>query len=87
MKRLWTHMRALWPRWTLLPAAPFVLLPLYRLAQGDIRGEIFIVAFVAVFLAYWNQRTKRLLVVIYPLFLVGLLYEMMGPIKNVGLTE
>lgn len=87
MKRLWAHMRELWPRWTLLPAAPFVLLFVFQLGQGIFRGEILIVAFLAVFLSYWNQRTKRLMVVIYPLFLVGLLYEMMGPIKNLGLSE
>jgi len=64
-----------------------VLLALISLGLGEFRMELVLVAFIAVFLAYWNQRTKKLLVVMYPLFLVGLLYEAMGPIQNWGLTE
>ncbi len=85
--RLWAHMRRLWPRWTLLPAAPFVVYSLFRLAQGDFRWEIIAALVIAPTLAYASAGTKRLFVLMYPLLLVGILYDGMGPLKNLGLTE
>ncbi len=85
--RIWRHMRALWPRWTLLPPAPFVLWPLYCFSRGEYgRWELWILVFFGLFVPYWNARTKKLYVGIAPLALVGPLYDAMRFIQNLGIT-
>lgn len=86
MRQLWAHMRSLWPRYTLLPPLPWVGWGVYQLARGNIRWELIAAIVAALLLAYFNQRTKRLLIGIYPLCLVGVLYESMALIRNVGLS-
>ena len=86
MRRLWSHMRALWPHWTLLPAAPFVVWSLAMLARGPLRWELVGVLLAAPALAYTSGGTKRLLVGVYPVGLVGLLYDAMRYVKHVGVT-
>ena len=80
------HMRALWPRWTLLPAAPFVLWCLYCLGRGETRWELVILLFAIPALVYANAGTKRLFLGLLPFGLTGLLYDSMRFSKNVGLT-
>ena len=80
-------MRALWPRWTLLPAAPFVLWPLYCFLRGETgRWELWLLALFGLVVPYWNARTKKLYVGIAPLALVGPLYDAMRFIQNLGIT-
>jgi inositol phosphorylceramide synthase catalytic subunit len=87
MKRVWTHMRSLWPRYTLLPAAPFVLWSIYCLARGERRFELVLIIIVAPLLAYYNETTRRLFRVALPFALVGLIYDAMRFVKNVGVSE
>jgi hypothetical protein len=81
-------MKALWPRWTLLPAAPFVLWSLYCvLIRRELRWELILVSFVAPFLSYASESTKRLYFGLLPLGLVGLLYDGMRFVKNWGVDR
>ena len=84
---LWNHMRALWPKWTLMPVAPFALWTLFWVARGQVRWDHMAVCAVAAVTAYSSRRTKRLYFGILPLGLVGLLYDAMRFIKNVGLSK
>lgn len=84
--RIWAHMRALWPRYTLLPALPFILCGLLSLLRGERRWELISLMVLGPALAYTNQTTKKLLVGLYPLALVGLLYYVMNFGRNVGLS-
>jgi hypothetical protein len=80
-------MRALWPRWTLVPPLPFVLWPLYCFSRGEMgRVELWVMALLGGVLPYINHRTKKLFVGIYPLMLVGPLYDSMRFIQNLGIT-
>lgn len=68
----------------LLPA-PFVALAIVSLSRGERRWEQVVLLFVAPILAYASERTRRLLVLVYPLGLVGVLYDSMRYVRNVGL--
>lgn len=85
--RLWRHMRELWPRYTLLPVAPFVIWALFCWFRGQLRGDHIAVCLIAVITAYGGRTAKRLYFAILPLGLVGLLYDAMRFIANVGLSE
>lgn len=86
MKRLWLHMRALWPRWTLLPVAPFYAFTAFVALRGELRWDHVVMLILVPVLTYTNARSKRLLVGIYPVGLVGLLYDAMRYVKNVGVS-
>jgi hypothetical protein len=83
---LWSHMKRLWPRGTLLPALPFVLWCSYCLSRGERRWELPLLIIAIPLLAYWNDKTKKLFLGLMPIGLVGLLYDGMRFTKNVGLT-
>lgn len=85
--RLWRHMRALWPRYTLLPVAPFGLWTLFWLGRGQLRWDHMAVFLIAVITAYGGKTAKRLYFGALPIGLVGLLYDAMRFVKNVGLSE
>lgn len=87
MTRLWAHMKRLWPRWTLLPPAPFVLWTAFWLIRGEVRWEQIGLALLTVLLAYGVPATKRLYLGLLPMGLVGLFYDAMRFVKNAGLTE
>lgn len=87
MPRLWSHMRTLWPRWTLFPAAPFVLWCSYCLiVRREARWELVAIMLGAPLLAYGSARTKRLFVGWLPFLLVGLLYDAMRFVQHVGVS-
>ena len=86
MTRLWRHMRALWPRWTLLPPLPFLSYFCVVAWRGEVRAEHVLLCLVVIGLAYTNAASKKLCVGSYPMGLVGLLYDAMKPLRNVGLT-
>ena len=86
-RRFRAHVRQLWPSAPLLPLVPFVLYVAISIGRGDLRSEhLAALALIAV-LAYTGPRTKAVLVAIYPIGLVGLLYDGMRPLQRVGLTE
>lgn len=80
------HMRTLWPEYPFWPSLPFWLLAAFWTAQGKLRWDHLAVAVFATFLAYWSPWTKRLFLGILPIGLVGILYDSMKIVKNVGLT-
>lgn len=87
MKRLWAHMRTLWPRWTLLPALPFFVWVLFWGVRGELRWEQFALFTIVCVLAYTNAKTKKLFWGLLPIGFVGVLYDSMRLVKNWGLSE
>jgi hypothetical protein len=85
--KLWRHMRELWPRFTLAPALPFWAWALFWAARGQLRWDHVAMAVLVTALAYGTVKTKRLTVGLYPVALVGLFYDAMRFVKNVGLSE
>ncbi len=85
--RFRAHARALWPRYPYWPPLPFVFLALFFVVQGKLRWDHIAVLVFASVLAYGSIRTKRLFLGILPIGLVGVLYDSMKVIKNVGLTK
>ena len=85
--RIEAHVRALWPRWPLWPILPFWLLALFWAVQNKLRWDHIAVAVLVTALAYGSLWTKRLLLGILPIGLVGVLYDAMRVVKNVGLTK
>ena len=86
MNRAWRHVRALWPRWMWVPVAPFAVFFLFLGIRGDLRWEHLALAVVAPVLAYGNASTKRLFVAAVPMVYVGVLYQAMGYVKDVGVS-
>ncbi|MBX3208684.1 MAG: inositol phosphorylceramide synthase [Labilithrix sp.] len=80
------HVRRLWPRYPLLPLVPFVAYALVSAARGGLRVEHVGAVLVVLGLAYTSPRTKALLVAVYPIALVGLVYDGMRPLQRLGLT-
>ncbi|MBX3215257.1 MAG: inositol phosphorylceramide synthase [Labilithrix sp.] len=80
------HVRRLWPRYPLGPLLPFAIYALVSTARGDLRPEHVGAVLLVLGLAYTNVRTKSFLVAIYPIGLVGLLYDGMRPLQRLGLT-
>jgi hypothetical protein len=88
--RLVAHVRALWggdEQRGLLITLPFMAWPLYCLARGEARWELVALLVLVPVLATASAASKKLLVGIYPLGLVGLFYDSMRFFKDVGLTR
>ena len=86
MMRLWAHMRRLWPRWTLLPPAPFVLYGLVMLLRGELRWDHVAMMVLVPALAYTSEKSKKLCEASYAMGLVGLFYDAMRYFRNVGVS-
>jgi membrane-associated phospholipid phosphatase len=84
---VWRHARALWPRYTLLPVLPFWLWAAFLAVRGFLRLEHVVLAIFTAALAYGNAKSKRLYLGLLPMGLVGLFYDGMRFVKNIGLTE
>ena len=80
-------MRRLWPRFTLAPALPFWSWAAFWLRRGQLRWDHIATAVLLTALAYSSVKTKRLFVGLLPVALVGLLYDAMRFVRNVGLSE
>ncbi|HVH43504.1 MAG TPA: phosphatase PAP2 family protein [Labilithrix sp.] len=80
------HVGRLWPNCALLPLAPFVLYAAFSATRADLRFEHGASILLVAGLAYTSVQTRSVLVAIYPLGLVGLLYDAMRPLQNAGLT-
>ena len=87
MNRVLLHVRSLWPRYPWWPTAAFWLLALFWAAQGKLRWDHIAVALLATAIAYGSVRSKRLFLAVLPIGLVGVLYDSMRAIKNVGLSK
>jgi hypothetical protein len=85
-ERFRDHVRELWPTHPLLPAIPFVLWPAYCLCRGEYRWELLVTAALGGILPYVGPRSKRLYLGILPIGLVGVLYDSMRFVQDVGIT-
>jgi hypothetical protein len=65
---------------------PFMVWAIVGLLRGEIRWDYFAFIIVPPVLAYGSLSMKRLFAGIYPLGLVGLLYDAMRFVRNVGVT-
>ena len=83
---LLTHVRSLWPRYTWLPAAPFILWCSYCLMLGERRWELVVLMIGVPILAYTNAKTKRLYGALMPFALVAVIYDAMRFIRTLGIT-
>lgn len=84
---VYKHVRELWPRWTLLPALPFVGWGLFWIIRGQVRWDHVLMMTVIPLLAYWNGRTKRLYLGLLPFFFTGVIYDASRFVRGWGLTE
>jgi hypothetical protein len=82
--RLWRHLRGLWPGWTLAAPLPFLADSAWACARGDARWENVAVVLVVLALFGIGPRTKKLFLGVYPLGLVGLLYDSMRLVHRLG---
>ena len=87
LARFRAHVRSLWPRYALLPPLPFWLYTLFVASRGELRWDHLAFVVLVPALAYGNAATKKLCVASYPMGLVGLFYELMRLVQNVGLSE
>ena len=85
--QLWRHLRALWPGFTILAPLPFFAHAIWALSRHQFHWENVAILATAVALFSIGPRTKKLFIGVYPLGLVGLLYDTMKLIENVGVTE
>ncbi len=80
------HVRRLWPGARLALVAPFVVWIGGRLVLGQGRWDHAAVLALVIGLALGNAATKKLLLGLYPIGLLGLVYDSMGLWKSVGVT-
>jgi hypothetical protein len=84
--RLGRHLRGLWPGWAILAPLPFVADSGWAYARGQGHWENAAVVAIALALFVIGPRTKKLLVGVYPIGLVGLLYDSMRLVQHVGVS-
>jgi membrane-associated phospholipid phosphatase len=84
--RLWRHLRALWPSWTILTPLPFFLHAAWSVSQGRFHAENAAALALVIVLFATGPRSKRLFLGIYPIGLVGLLYDTMRLVQQLGVT-
>ncbi len=82
------HVKELWPDYYgLLLTAPFLGWFVWTvLISGERRPELFLITLVVFGLALGSKKSKRLFLGLYPIGLLGLVYDGMRFVKNVGLT-
>jgi membrane-associated phospholipid phosphatase len=87
LRRAWAHVHGLWPGYQLLAVSPFFLWPLYCLVVlRQMRWEMVFIFVASAPLSFTNRWSRRLMAAIMPFGFTGLSYELMRPLKNVGLT-
>jgi len=85
--RVWQHMRTVWPRYTLLPIVLFVGWPLSSVMRGECRWEFAVSVLFGAVLPYVGPRSKRLSLGLIPMGVLGILYDLMHYVQNVGVTR
>jgi hypothetical protein len=86
VQRAWRHLRTLWPGWTLLVPLPFVAHTIWVAVDGRFRWENAVMLPGVLALWAYSPATKKLFLGIYPFGLVGLFYDTMRVVQNVGLS-
>ncbi len=80
------HVGRLWPAGGWLLPLPFALWGVSRLAVGEVRWEQIALMVVMPALAYFSDRTRALFLAVFPLALLGLTYDGMRYVREVGLS-
>jgi membrane-associated phospholipid phosphatase len=84
--RLVQHVRGMWPGAGIWLPLPFVAWPLGCIVTGHGRWEHVAMAVVVPLLAYASPSSKRMFVGLLPIGLLGLVYDAMRWVKDVGVT-
>jgi inositol phosphorylceramide synthase catalytic subunit len=84
--RWWRHLRALWPGYTIAAPLPFFAHALWAASCRQFHWENVVVLAIVISLFAIGPRTKKLLLGAYPIGLVGVLYDSMKAVKNVGVS-
>lgn len=86
LSRARAHVRRLWPGAAVWLPLPFVAWSLGCILAGQGRWEHVAIAVVAPLLAFTSAASKRLFVGILPMGFLGLVYDAMRWVKDVGVT-
>ena len=86
LSRALAHVRRLWPGPGVWLPLPFVAWSVACIALGQGRGEHFALILVAPALAYASTASKRLFIGILPMGVLGLVYDGMRWVKDLGVT-
>lgn len=86
IRRFVDHVKGLWPAGGWLLPLPFAAWALSRLAVGEVRWEQMALGVVMPALAYRSERTRRLFLTVLPLALLGLTYDGMRYVQDLGLS-
>lgn len=85
--RLIGHVRTLWPGPGIYLPVPFLVWSVIVALLGGFRFDHLLFVVLVPFLAYFNVATKKLFFGLYPIGLVGLVFDGMRYWKNVGVSE
>jgi hypothetical protein len=80
------HLQELWPGWTILAPLPFVVHAAWVAWGGRFRWENVAMLATVFGLFAVGPRTKQIFLGAYPLGLVGIFYDTMRVVENVGVT-
>ncbi len=86
LRRFGQHVRTLWPGWTILTPLPFAAHALWAATRGQFHWENGAVLGVVLVLFCIGRWSQKLLLGAYPLGLVGVLYDSMKVVENVGVS-
>lgn len=86
LRRLARHLRSLWPGWTLVAPLPFLVHPVWAAERHDFHWENAAVLATTLALFSIGPRSKKLFLGVYPIGLVGILYDSMRVVQNVGVS-
>jgi membrane-associated phospholipid phosphatase len=86
LARVSIRIRSLWPGWTIAAPGPFMAHFVWVSASGRLHWEHAATVAVVLVLFVAGPKSKKLLIGAYPLALVGLLYDTMKVVENVGVA-
>ena len=86
MDRVVAHLRGLWPGPGIFLPVPFLAWMLFCVFRGETRAEHLVLVVVVLALAYTNAATKRLFLGLLPFGFLGLVYDSMRYIAQLGVT-
>ncbi len=86
MARFVRHLRSLWPGWAILTPLPFLVHAIWAGTRAQFHWENGAVLGLVLALFCIGPRSQRLLLGAYPVGLVGVLYDSMKVVENVGLS-
>lgn len=86
MTRFFHHLRSLWPGWSIAIPLPFVAHAIWAAARGQFHWENAAVLGLVLTLFSVGPRSRKLLLGAYPLGLVGVLYDSMKLVEDVGVS-